>query len=32
MLMDGDTLLLELHEIDADHDHGWPPTARSATA
>ena len=22
MLMDGDTLLLELHEIDADHDHG----------
>ena len=22
MLMDGDTLLLELHGIDADHDHG----------
>lgn len=22
MLMDGDTLLLELHEADADHDHG----------
>ena len=22
MLMDGDTLLLQLHEIDADHDHG----------
>ena len=22
MLMDGDTLLLQLHELDADHDHG----------
>ena len=22
MLVDGDSLLLELHEIDADHDHG----------
>lgn len=22
MLMDGDTLLLELHELEADHDHG----------
>ena len=22
MLMDGDTLLLQLHQLDADHDHG----------
>ncbi|MXY55249.1 MAG: VOC family protein [Gammaproteobacteria bacterium] len=26
MLMDGDTLLLELHEIDADHNHGVSTT------
>ena len=24
MLTDGETLLLELHELDADHDHGVP--------
>ena len=27
MLMDGDTLLLQLHQLDADHDHGVGTTA-----
>ena len=27
MLMDGDNLLLQLHQLDADHDHGTGATA-----